>query len=111
MVCPTCDVDTVDRLPGPEPTPDVELMPVFATGDPALIALAQSLLDGEKIDYLMRAPSPQGLFGRGRATGYEFGMGTAEFWIRADEAERVKTLLEDLREAEQSRDLSDREES
>jgi hypothetical protein len=111
MVCPTCDVETVDRLPGPEPTPDVELVPVFTTGDPALIALAQSLLDGEQIDYLMRAANPRGLFGRGRATGYEFGMGAAEFWIRADDAERVKTLLEDLREAGQSQDLSAGEES
>jgi hypothetical protein len=107
MVCPTCDVDTVDRLPGPEPTPDIELVPAFATGDPALIALAQSLLDGEKIDYLMRDRSAQGLFGLERATGYKFGAGAAEFWVRADDAERVKGLLEDLRAADQQRDPPD----
>jgi hypothetical protein len=102
MVCPTCDVDTVDRLPGPEPTPDVELVPVFATGNPALIALAKSLLDGEEIDYLIRDGAPHDrIYGIGRATGYEFGMGAAEFWVRADDAERVKELLEDLSAADQ----------
>jgi len=54
LVCPTCDVDTVDRLPGPEPTPDVELVSVLATGDAGVIALARSLLDGEGIDYFVR---------------------------------------------------------
>src|SRR6185503_15724293 len=103
MVCPTCDVDTVDRLPGPEPTPDVELVPIFETANPALIALAQSLLDGEEIDYLIRdggAP-PDRIYGVGLATGYEFGMGAAQFWVRADDAERVKELLEDLSAADQ----------
>src|SRR2546430_2016492 len=54
MVCLVCDVDTVDRLPGPEPTPDAELVRVFTTGDAGLIAIAKSLLDGEEIDYLVR---------------------------------------------------------
>ena len=48
MVCPTCDVDTVERLPGPEPAPDVELVPVLATGDPALIAVAKSKPRGRR---------------------------------------------------------------
>ena len=96
MVCPTCDVDTVDRLPGPEPTPDVELVPVFATGNQALIALAQSLLDRAEIDYLLREDHPTGLFGVGRRPGFPAANGTSEFWVRADDVERVKELLEDL---------------
>ena len=112
MVCPTCDVDTVDRLPGPEPTPDIELVPVFATANPALIALAQSLLDEEEIEYLIRDGSRnERIYGIGRATGYEFGMGPAQFWVRADDTERVKELLEDLRTADQQRDPRDVEES
>jgi len=51
MVCPACDAETVDRLPAPAPTPDAELAPIFATGDPALIAVVKSLLDAEDIDY------------------------------------------------------------
>ena len=98
MVCPVCDVDTVDELPrlGPEPTPDAELVRVFATGDMGLIAIAKSLLEGEKIDYFVRGDGLQDLFGLGRATSYSFAMGPAEFWVRADDAENVRVLLQDL---------------
>jgi Putative prokaryotic signal transducing protein len=96
MVCPVCDVDTVDKLPGPEPTPDAELVPVFATGDPGLIAIARSLLDGEKIDYFVRGEGLQDLFGLGRATSYSFAMGPAEFWVRDEDAENARALLQDL---------------
>jgi hypothetical protein len=95
MVCPTCDVDTVDRLPGPGPAPEVALVPVFATGNDALIALAQSLLDQADIDYLLRG-DPPGLFGVGRSPGFPAAKSTAEFWVRADDEVRVKELLEDL---------------
>jgi hypothetical protein len=100
MVCPTCEVDTVDRLPGPAPTPDAELVSVLATGDPGLITVAKSLLEGEQIDYFVRGEGLQDLFGWGRITGYSFAVGPAEFWVRADDAERARALLKDLRERE-----------
>ena len=96
MVCPTCDVDTVDRLPGPAPTPDVELVQVLATGDAGLIVVAKSLLEGEGIDYLVRGDGLQDLFGIGRVTGFSYAMGPAEFWVRADDAERARGLLKEL---------------
>ena len=99
MVCPTCDVDTVDRL-GPEPTPDVQLVRVYVTGNPALIAIAKSLLDGEGIDYLVKGDGIQDLFGVGRATNYSFAMGPPEFWVREDDADRARTLLADLATSE-----------
>jgi hypothetical protein len=70
MVCPTCDVDTVDRLPGSEPTPDVKLVRVLTTGDPGVLAVAQSLLEGEEIDCLVRGDGLQDLFGLGRITAH-----------------------------------------
>ena len=96
MVCPACDVDTVDRLPrppGPEPTPDAALVPVLATGDAGLIAIAQSLLDAEQIDYLLRGDGLQDLFGAGRLTGYSFAMGPAEFLVRSEDFDRARELL------------------
>ncbi len=96
MVCPACDVDTVDRLPGPEPTPDVGLVRILATGDAAVIAVATSLLEGAEIDYFVRGDGLQDLFGLGRITGYSFAMGPAEFWVREDDAERARELLADL---------------
>ncbi|MGH9143355.1 MAG: DUF2007 domain-containing protein [Vicinamibacterales bacterium] len=86
MVCPVCDVDTVDRLPGPEATPDAELVEVFAASDPGLIALAHSLLEGETIDY----------FVRGDGTSHSFARGSASFWVRAEDAENARALLRDL---------------
>ena len=97
MVCPTCDVDTVDRLPGPEPTPDVELVPVFAAGNAALVAVAKSLLEGEEIDYMVRSENVQNLVGLGQATGFSYAMGPVEFWVRADDADRAQALLADLK--------------
>ena len=104
MVCPTCDVETVDRLPGPEPTPDVELVSVLATGDAGLIALAKSLLESEEIVYLVRGDGLQDLFGLGRATGFSFAMGPAEFLVREDDADRARELLKDLTAPNAERD-------
>lgn len=106
MVCPTCDVDTVDRLPGPEPTPDVELVPVLATGDAGLIAVAKSLLEAEEIDYFVRGDGLQDLFGLGRMTGFSFAMGPAQFLVRADDADRARELLDGLTAPHAERDSS-----
>ena len=98
MVCPDCDVDTVDELPreGPEPTPDAKLVRVFSAGDPGIIAIAHSLLEGEKIDYFVRSEGLQDLFGWGRVTGHSYAMGPAEFWVREEDADNARTLLQDL---------------
>ena len=98
MVCPVCDVDTVDELPrvGPEPTPDAELVRVLVTGDAGLIAIARSLLEGEQIDFFVRGEGLQDLFGLGRVTSYSFAMGAAEFWVRAEDADNARALLQDL---------------
>src|SRR5258708_37906656 len=96
IVCPACGVGTVYRLPGPEPTPDAELVSIMATGDAGLIAVAKSLLEGEEIDYFVRGEGLQDLFGLGRATGFSFAMGPAEFWVREDDAARARELLKGL---------------
>jgi putative signal transducing protein len=106
MVCADCDVDTVDRLPGPDPTPDVAVVSVFATGDAGVIALARSLLEGEEIEYFVRGDGLQDLFGLGRLTGFSYAVGPAEFWVRADDAERARELLEDLTVPAEERDPS-----
>lgn len=107
MVCPTCDVDTVDRLPGPEPTPDVEFACVLSTGDAGLIAVARSLLEGEQIDYFVKGDGLQDLFGLGRISGgFSFAMGPAEFWVRQEDADRARELLGDLTASADGRDPS-----
>ena len=96
MVCPACDVDTVDRLPGPEPDPNVELVLVLATGDAGLIAVAKSLLEGEEIDFFVKGDGLQDLFGVGRIAGFSFATGPAEFWVREADAGRARELLAGL---------------
>jgi hypothetical protein len=90
MICPVCDVDTVDELPrlGPAPAPDSKLIAVFAAGDPGVIAIAPSLLDGEQIDYFV--------CGVGRTNSDSFAIGPAEFWVREEDAENARALLKDL---------------
>ena len=96
-VCPTCRVDLVDRLQGPAPAPDVELVPVFATGDAGLISLAKSLLEAEGIDYYGRGEGVQDLFGWGRfAGGFNVIVGPVEFLVRAEDAEKARELLQAL---------------
>ena len=77
-------------------TDDVDLVPILATGDAALIALAKSLLESEHIEYLVKGEGLQDLFGLGRLTGYSYAMGPAEFWVRADDEARARELLNDL---------------
>lgn len=107
MICPTCDVETVDRLPGPEPLPDVQLACVLSTGDAGLIAVARSLLEGEEIDYFVKGDGLQDLFGLGRISGgFSFAMGPAEFWVRQEDADRARDLLGDLTASADGRDPS-----
>jgi hypothetical protein len=96
MVCPVCDVDTVDRLPGPAPTPDVEIVRILTTGDAGLIAVARSILEGEGICYFVRGDGVQEPFGPGRISGFHVAIGPAEFWVREDDAHRARELLDGL---------------
>jgi hypothetical protein len=95
--CPECGVELVETRPGPPADPTIKLTAVFSSGDPALIALAKSLLEGEGIEYLVRAEGVQDLFGWGRiGAGYNIITGPAEFVVRDDNAERARELLHDL---------------
>lgn len=99
-VCPDCDVDLIDQRPGPPPTPDEEMVRVFVATDEALLEIAKSLLEGEEIKYLERFGRLQDLFGWGRfGTGYNYIVGPAEFWVRADDADCARACLEGLEHA------------
>jgi Putative prokaryotic signal transducing protein len=79
------------------PDPDIELVPVFETGDAGLIAVVKSILEGEGIDYLVRGEGVQDLFGAGRLTaGFNYITGPAQFLVRSEDKERARELLQDL---------------
>lgn len=75
---------------------DVALVPVFATGEAALIAVAKSLLEAEGIDYFVRGEGLTDLFGYGRITTFNYVVGPPEFMVREDDAERAREVLKDL---------------
>ena len=87
--------------PNEPPAPDAELACVFATGDAGLIPFVKSLLDAEAIEYFVRGEGVQDLFGWGRMpAGFNVVVGPAEFWVRAEDAERAKELLRDVTPAD-----------
>lgn len=69
---------------------DPRLTRIFTTGDPALIALAQSLLEENGIEYLTKTDVMNGL---------GVGAGLEEFWVRGDEAQLATDVLRDLIDA------------
>lgn len=85
-VCPHCGGERPEAPPGPPPEPNLELVPIFRTGDAGVTALAKSLLEGEGIEYLTRGDGLQNLY----------VVGPVEFVVRKDDAPRARTLLRDL---------------
>ena len=97
--CPTCGDELVEHRPGAEPDPNIELVTVYRTGDAAATAVAESLLQNEEIEYMVRGEGLQDLFGYGRiAGGFNPAMGPAEFIVRSADAERARELLKGLDE-------------
>ena len=76
-----------------------DLVTVFETGDPALVALAKSLLDSEGIEFAAKGDTLQDLFGAGRFPGgSNLVTGPVVFQVSPDNAERARSLLNDLGE-------------
>jgi hypothetical protein len=98
-LCPHCGGEML-ALPGPPPEPNLELVPVFRTGDAGVVALAKSLLEGEGIEYMARGDGLQDLLGWGRLSGFNSIVGPVEFVVRSDDAARVRALLRDLASVE-----------
>ena len=79
----------------------IQLTAVFSAGDPALIALAKSLLESERIDFVVRGEGVQDLFGWGRVgAGFNSVTGPAEFVVREQDAGRARELLRGLTASE-----------
>ena len=100
--CSDCDVELAlgPPIPSiPEEHPDPKIETVYATGDPALVALAKSLLEDAKIEYFTKGDEIQDLFGAGRLGGLNILCGPVEFVVAADDAPTARELLAHLGEA------------
>ena len=75
-----------------------DLVTVFETGDPGLVALAKSLLESEGIEFAAKGDALQDILGLGRFPGgTNLVAGPVAFQVLAADAERAKSLLSDLR--------------
>ncbi len=106
--CPDCEVFLVPAsslLPRRTPHPPAyTLVPVLETGNPALLAVAQSLLTGSGIDYETAGDALQDFFAMGRlGAGFNPVVGGAKLLVRDHDAEAARELLSEL-EDEPDRD-------
>ena len=77
------------------------LVTVLATGNPALIALAKSLLEDADIPYVTKGEILQDLIKPGRfGLGYNQVIGPVEFQVRQEDEEDARELLADLEEGD-----------
>lgn len=79
---------------------------VFASGNPALIAVAKSILDDAEIVYSVWGENTQHLFGFGSiGTGYNLLTGPIRIMVMPDDEESALGLLADVTESgEESND-------
>ena len=88
--CNDCDVDLVWELPREEHA-DPTLVKAFVTGDPSLLAVAESVLNGSDIPCVIRNRYVHPALG-----GEAFTKAPAEVWVREDDAADARQLLADL---------------
>lgn len=69
-----------------------EPVTVFKTNDPALLAFAQSVLDGADIDFVVAGAVVTGL----TPGGVQGDCGVPEIQVRADDADEARDLLKEL---------------
>jgi len=70
---------------------------VLETGDPALLAVAKSLLEEAGIQYFAKGEAVQDLFGVGRfGSGFNPFTGPVQLQVAVSDAEEAKRLLQDL---------------
>jgi hypothetical protein len=97
--CSNCDVELTLGPAIQEEHPDPKIETVYATGDPALVALVKSLLEDAEIEYFTKGYEIQDLIGIGRLGGLNFVIGPVEFVVAAEDAPTARELLAHLDDA------------
>ena len=72
---------------------------VLATGDPALLAVAKSLLEDADIPFFAKGEAIQDLVGLGRLAGFNPAVGPVELQVAPENADEARELLRGLTEA------------
>jgi hypothetical protein len=99
--CSDCDVELVATLTEPEGEPDVELVKVYETANPAIVPFFESLLKQAGIEYLMNGAASRELFGWGRfGSRGSYAAGPVQFFVRQDAADDARAIVASLEEPE-----------
>lgn len=70
---------------------------VFASGNPAAIVIAKSILEDSQIPYIIKNEQIQNLFGLGNIGGVSNALsGPVEIYVREEDSEVVLKLLENI---------------
>ena len=92
MHCSDCDVDLVE----PEPEePEVDLVRVYTSGNPAIIPIVDSVLRDAEIEFMKTGESVQALQG-GIGSSLVFPVG---FWVRAEDEAAAREILDGIENA------------
>ena len=75
-----------------------EPVTVFESSDPAVIAVAESLLEEAEIDFFAKGEGIQDLFGGGRIGRVNPVVGPVQFQVAAEDAEEARAVLRELSE-------------
>jgi len=79
-----------------------DFVTIFETGDPALVALASSLLESAGIEFATKGEGLQDLFGLGRFPGgTNLVTGPVVFQVGPKDADKARSMLRDLQRGEQ----------
>jgi predicted NAD/FAD-dependent oxidoreductase len=97
--CSDCDVELTLGPAIQEEHPDPKIETVYATGDPALVALVKSLLEDAEIEYFTKGYEIQDLVGIGTIGGLNYVIGPVEFVVAAEDAPAARELLAHLDDA------------
>jgi len=103
--CADCSIPLVSQPVESEPPCDLSDLPlvtVFESGNPALIALASSILESAGIEFATKGEALQDLLGWGRfPSRANLAMGPVLFQVRPEDVEGARSLLCDLDEGEE----------
>lgn len=78
---------------------DIQLVKVFETSDPGLLAVIESIFNENNIDFLTKNENLQELFGGGRIGGMNYILGPVQVWVREEDESTAKEVLAKLKES------------
>lgn len=95
--CNDCDVDLVEPLPPEPPPPQIDLVKIFESGNPAVIPVVESVLTDAGIEFMTQSESIQHLFGWGTfGSNLNYVIGPVHFLVREEDAEEARALVAHL---------------